>query len=36
VDEAEEQTRETREEADPDAGLPDEEVGPVERPGPPG
>jgi F-type H+-transporting ATPase subunit alpha len=36
VDEAEEQTRETREEADPEAGLPDEEVGPVERPGPPG
>ncbi len=36
VDEAEEQTRETREEADLDAGLPDEEVGPVERPGPPG
>jgi F-type H+-transporting ATPase subunit alpha len=27
---------ETVEEAEPDAGLPDEEVGPVERPGPPG
>ena len=36
VDEAEEKTRETREEAEPDAGLPDEEVGPVESPGPPG
>jgi F-type H+-transporting ATPase subunit alpha len=36
VDEAEEQPRETREEADPEAGLPDEEVGPVERSGPPG
>ena len=36
VDEAEEQTRETREDAEPDAGLPDEEVGPVEGPGPPG
>ena len=36
VEEAEEQTRETREDAEPDAGLPDEEVGPVERPGPPG
>jgi F-type H+-transporting ATPase subunit alpha len=36
VDEAEEQTRETREDAEPDAGLPDEEVGPVESPGPPG
>ncbi len=36
VEEAEEQTRETREDAQPDAGLPDEEVGPVEPPGPPG
>jgi F-type H+/Na+-transporting ATPase subunit alpha len=36
VEQAEEQTRETREDAEPDAGLPDEEVGPVERPGPPG
>jgi len=33
---AEEQTRETREDAEPDAGLPDDEVGPVESPGPPG
>jgi F-type H+-transporting ATPase subunit alpha len=36
VEQAEEQTRETREDAEPDAGLADEEVGPVERPGPPG
>jgi F-type H+/Na+-transporting ATPase subunit alpha len=36
VEQAEEQTRETREDAEPDAGLPVEEVGPVERPGPPG
>jgi F-type H+-transporting ATPase subunit alpha len=36
LEQAEEQTRETREDAEPDAGLADEEVGPVERPGPPG
>jgi F-type H+/Na+-transporting ATPase subunit alpha len=36
VEQAEEQTRQTREDAEPDAGLPDEEVGPVEPPGPPG
>jgi F-type H+-transporting ATPase subunit alpha len=30
------QKPETVEEAEPDTGLPDEEVGPVERPGPPG
>jgi F-type H+/Na+-transporting ATPase subunit alpha len=36
VEQAEEQTRETREDAEPNAGLPDEEVGPVEPPGPPG
>jgi F-type H+/Na+-transporting ATPase subunit alpha len=36
VEQADEQTRETREDAEPDAGLPDEEVGPVEPPGPPG
>jgi len=36
VEQAGEQTRETREDAEPDAGLADEEVGPVERPGPPG
>ncbi|MGH2673028.1 MAG: F0F1 ATP synthase subunit alpha [Actinomycetota bacterium] len=35
-EEAAEQTRETREDAEPDAGLADEDVGPVDRPGPPG